>query len=132
VISPAYKVPCILNMTSPLLLDLIPSFQTLPPASDCSTLSSFTPSLFLQPQSSSIRLPIWEELPRGAKFTIRLRKGIANRLWEDLVLASIGDQFSADEGCDGVVGVVLSVRAQEDVLSVWTEKSYGDGGRAIK
>ncbi|CED82886.1 Predicted mRNA cap-binding protein related to eIF-4E [Phaffia rhodozyma] len=79
--------------------------------------------------ASSIRLPIWEEVPKGAKFTLRLRKGLADRLWEDLVLASVGDQFEEE---DGVVGVVLSVRTGEDVISVWTEKSHTDGGARVK
>lgn len=79
--------------------------------------------------TSQIRRPIWEEVPKGAKFTIRLRKGLADRLWEAAVLAAVGDQF---EEQDGVVGVVLSVRAQEDVISVWTERSYTDGGARVK
>lgn len=44
---------------------------------------------------TGVRRPIWEDpinLP-GGKWIIRLRKGIADRLWEDLVLAIIGDQF---------------------------------------
>lgn len=64
------------------------------------------------------------------RFTLRLRKGISDRLWEDLVLAAVGDQFDEREG---VVGVVLSVRAAEDVLSVWTERSDGpSGGNKLK
>lgn len=31
-----------------------------------------------------------------------------------------------------MVGVVLSVRAQEDVLSVWTESTRGDGGASLR
>lgn len=54
----------------------------------------------------------------GGKWIIRLRKGIADRLWEDLMLALIGDQF--DEK-DYVCGCVLSVRAQEDIISVWNK-----------
>jgi hypothetical protein len=79
--------------------------------------------------TSQIRRPIWEEVPKGAKFTIRLRKGLSDRLWEAAVLAAVGDQF---EEQDGVVGVVLSVRAQEDVISVWTERSYTDSGARVK
>ena len=69
------------------------------------------------------------------------------------MLAATGDQF--DEA-DSVIGVVLSVshpnsninltrlrltsacfgvsqvRAQEDVLSVWTEKAASDGGAKLK
>lgn len=58
---------------------------------------------------------------------VRLKKGVADRYWEDLLLAMIGDQFA--EASDEVCGAVLSVRSGEDVLSVWTRI---DGGRNIK
>lgn len=73
--------------------------------------------------------PVWEDEAnkKGGKWIIRLKKGVADRYWEDLLLAIIGNQF-ADAG-DGVCGAVLSVRGGEDVLSVWTRI---DGGRNIK
>ncbi|KAJ3514981.1 hypothetical protein NMY22_g14572 [Coprinellus aureogranulatus] len=51
---------------------------------------------------SAIRRPVWEDPLNitGGKWIIRLRKGVADRLWEDLVLAVIGDLF--DE-CRSVV-----------------------------
>lgn len=52
----------------------------------------------------------------GGKWVLRLRKGLADRLWEDLVIAVIGDQFDVE---DGICGCVLSVRGSEDILSVW-------------
>lgn len=55
---------------------------------------------------------------KGGKWSIRLRKGVADRLWEDLILALIGDQFE-DE--DEVCGCVLSVRIQEDIISIWNK-----------
>lgn len=58
---------------------------------------------------------------------MRLKKGVADRYWEDLLLAIIGDQFA--EAGEEVCGAVLSVRSGEDVLSVWTRI---DGGRNIK
>ncbi|THH18047.1 hypothetical protein EW146_g2863 [Bondarzewia mesenterica] len=45
---------------------------------------------------SGVRRPVWEDplnLP-GGKWIVRLRKGVADRVWEDLVLAIVGDQFS--------------------------------------
>jgi len=67
---------------------------------------------------SQIRRPVWEDPLNieGGKWIIRLRKGIADRLWEDLVLGIIGDQFEEE---DEICGCVLSVRSQEDILSVW-------------
>ena len=73
--------------------------------------------------------PVWEdqENRRGGKFIVRLKKGVADRYWEDLLLAIVGDQFA--EAGEEVCGAVLSVRGGEDVLSVWTRI---DGGRNIK
>lgn len=69
----------------------------------------------------------------GGKWIIRLRKGVADRLWEDLVLAIIGDQFAgcesenAEDGKDGdgkedwpeICGCTISVRQNEDIMSIW-------------
>lgn len=73
--------------------------------------------------------PVWEDEAnkKGGKWVVRLKKGVADRYWEDLLLAMIGDQFA--EASDEVCGAVLSVRSGEDVLSVWTRI---DGGRNIK
>ncbi|GHJ90357.1 hypothetical protein NliqN6_6759 [Naganishia liquefaciens] len=74
--------------------------------------------------ASSIRRPVWEELPNGGKWVLRLRKGVADRLWEDSILSLIGDQFDEEEG---IVGMVLSVRGQEDILSVWSDREREGG-----
>ena len=73
--------------------------------------------------------PIWEddENKKGGKWIVRLKKGVADRYWEDLLLAIVGDQFG--EASDEVCGAVLSVRNGEDILSIWTR---ADGGRVLK
>ena len=73
--------------------------------------------------------PVWEDdaNKKGGKWILRLKKGVADRYWEDLLLAMVGDQFM--EASDEVCGAVVSVRPQEDVISVWTKN---DGGRNIK
>lgn len=65
--------------------------------------------------------PVWEdkENKQGGKWNIRLKKGVSTRYWEDLLLAIVGDQFG-DNG-DELCGAVLSIRGNEDVLSVWTK-----------
>ncbi|KAI0325900.1 eukaryotic translation initiation factor 4E class II [Cubamyces sp. BRFM 1775] len=88
---------------------------------------------------SGVRRPVWEDPLNlsGGKYIIRLRKGVADRLWEDLVLAVIGDQFDGvvDEGeaqqsqpnPEGVppgewpeiCGCTISVRQNEDIISLW-------------
>ena len=73
--------------------------------------------------------PVWEddENKKGGKWTMRLKKGVADRYWEDLLLAMVGDQFA--EAGEEVCGAVVSVRIQEDVFSIWTKN---DGGRNVK
>ena len=73
--------------------------------------------------------PVWEDdaNKKGGKWIVRLKKGVADRYWEELLLAIVGDQFM--EAGDEVCGAVLSVRSGEDILSVWTRI---DGGRNIK
>lgn len=66
--------------------------------------------------------PFWEDPnnKNGGKWMIRLRKGIAARYWEDILFAIIGEQF--DVGNE-VCGAVLSVRATEDIISVWNRSA---------
>jgi translation initiation factor 4E len=73
--------------------------------------------------------PVWEddENRRGGKWIMRLKKGVADRYWEELLMALVGDQFM--EAGEEVCGIVLSVRSGEDVFSIWTKN---DGGRNIK
>ncbi|KAM7217452.1 Translation Initiation factor eIF- 4e-like domain containing protein [Rhypophila decipiens] len=73
--------------------------------------------------------PIWEddENKNGGKWILRLKKGVADRYWEDLLLAIVGEQFG--DASDEVCGVVLSVRNGEDILSIWARD---DGQRVLK
>ncbi|KAI0533469.1 translation initiation factor eIF4e [Xylaria digitata] len=73
--------------------------------------------------------PIWEdeENKHGGKWILRLKKGVADRYYEDLIMACIGDQFG-DES-DELCGIVLSMRNGEDVLSIWTKNT---GQRVLK
>ncbi|THU86250.1 eukaryotic translation initiation factor 4E [Dendrothele bispora CBS 962.96] len=89
-----------------------------------------------------IRRPVWEDPLNitGGKWIIRLKKGVADRIWEDLVLAIIGDQFdecrlvgeggsevagnwedSSDSGAElpEICGCTISVRQSEDIVSLW-------------
>eukprot|EP00163_Fabomonas_tropica_P001754 TRINITY_DN11300_c0_g1_i1.p1 TRINITY_DN11300_c0_g1~~TRINITY_DN11300_c0_g1_i1.p1 ORF type:complete len:205 (+),score=34.61 TRINITY_DN11300_c0_g1_i1:423-1037(+) len=62
--------------------------------------------------------PMWEDSAnkKGGKWIIRLKKGLASRYWEDVVFAIVGCQF--DLG-DEICGAVMSIRYQEDLISVW-------------
>lgn len=55
--------------------------------------------------------PMWEDdaNKNGGKWIIRLRKGLASRCWENLILAMLGEQFMVGEE---ICGAVVSVRFQ--------------------
>lgn len=64
--------------------------------------------------------PTWEDPQNknGGKWMVRLKKGLASRLWEEVVLAMIGEQF--DVGHE-ICGAVVSVRTNEDIISIWNK-----------
>ncbi|KAG2236391.1 hypothetical protein INT48_008373 [Thamnidium elegans] len=66
--------------------------------------------------------PVWEDQVNinGGKWIVRVKKGLASRYWESLVLAIIGDQFDVN---DEICGAVLSIRGSEDIISVWNKTS---------
>lgn len=93
---------------------------------------------------AGVQRPVWEDPLNlsGGKWIIRLKKGTADRIWEDLVLAIIGDQFyechssvmsaqrNENEGQNDseassalewpeICGCTISVRQHEDIVSLW-------------
>lgn len=98
------------------------------------TLTHLSPPSALLPTTdyllfhAGVRRPIWEDSAnaQGGKWILRLRKGVADRVWEDLLLAVVGDQFEdgemaarAEDGWPEICGVSISVRLNEDIISVW-------------
>ncbi|KAF9202468.1 Eukaryotic translation initiation factor 4E type 2 [Haplosporangium sp. Z 27] len=67
--------------------------------------------------------PVWEDATNnnGGKWIVRLKKGLASRYWENLVLAIIGDQFEVGSE---ICGIVLSIRGAEDILSIWNRSAH--------
>lgn len=65
---------------------------------------------------------MWEDAAniQGGKWIVRVKKGLASRYWENLVMAIIGDQFDVQ---DEICGAVLSIRNSEDIISVWNKTS---------
>jgi len=45
----------------------------------------------------------------GGKWIVRLKKGLASRCWENLILAVLGEQFMVG---DEICGAVISIRFQ--------------------
>jgi translation initiation factor 4E len=65
-------------------------------------------------------LPMWEDEKNaeGGEWVVRFKKGIANRIWEESVLAVVGDAFDVQ---DQLCGVVLSQKHGENIVSFWTK-----------
>ncbi|XP_022697927.1 eukaryotic translation initiation factor 4E type 2-like isoform X1 [Varroa jacobsoni] len=73
--------------------------------------------------------PMWEDPANrdGGKWIVRLRKGVASRVWENVLLAILGEQFLVG---DEICGAVMSVRYnQEDIISVWNRTASDKGVR---
>nr|XP_004226229.1 eukaryotic translation initiation factor 4E type 2 [Ciona intestinalis] len=66
--------------------------------------------------------PLWEDKANrlGGKWIVRLRKGLVARCWENLILAMLGEQFMVG---DEVCGAVVSIRFQEDIISIWNRSA---------
>lgn len=67
--------------------------------------------------------PMWEdkENENGGKWIVRLRKGVATRCWENLILAMLGEQFMVGKE---ICGAVVSIRYHtEDIVSIWNRTS---------
>lgn len=64
--------------------------------------------------------PMWEDEANrlGGKWVVRLRKGLVARCWENLLMAMLGEQFMVGEE---ICGAVVSIRFQEDIISVWNK-----------
>lgn len=57
----------------------------------------------------------------GGKWIIRLRKGLASRCWENLILAMLGEQFMVgEEICGAVVSVRFQVSSPQAVVLNFT------------
>lgn len=137
----------------PFLAHLTPSSSL--PSSKLSTHMLFNPTSFETPPPvnnlisdinifrSPIR-PIWEDPHNvgGGRWTLRLRKGCSDRIFEEIVYALVGERIGgeADESIENdgssnsspsgkVNGVVLSVRKEEDILSLWCAPTSSRGQR---
>jgi translation initiation factor 4E len=65
---------------------------------------------------------MWEDEANknGGRWQLRVSKGFANKLWEDLILAFIGEQFECE---NEITGIVISIRPNADTISIWNRNS---------
>ena len=61
---------------------------------------------------------MWEDEANknGGRWQISVAKGYANIVWENLILAFIGEQIATE---DEINGVVITIRPNFDTISIW-------------
>jgi len=69
--------------------------------------------------------PTWEDPnnAKGGKWIVRLRKGLASRYWEEVILALIGGAHFSSMADGEVCGAVVSIRYSEDIVSIWNRNA---------
>lgn len=72
--------------------------------------------------------PMWECFPNGGCWILKIRKkrdsgaSVLGKIWQDLVFAAVGERFDEPD----VVGISVSIRKQEDLISVWNADNRND------
>lgn len=73
-------------------------------------------------------IPMWEAYPNGGCWILKVKKrkdssfSVLGKMWQDLVIAAIGECFAEPT----VVGVSVCIRRSEDLLSVWNADNRND------
>lgn len=62
-------------------------------------------------------VPAWETFPTGGAWIIKIsrRESFLDGLWEELLMATIGENFLTPE----LVGILLSIRREAAMITVW-------------
>jgi len=70
--------------------------------------------------------PLWEDpsLANGGVWRIKCPKRETSRVWKELLLAAIGEQFVDDvHDGDDVCGLSVSPREKDDLIQIWNARS---------
>lgn len=76
--------------------------------------------------------PLWEDMANvgGGRFFLSMKKStVTNKVWEDLLIATV--LLNTNE-FHGINGVVLNVRTSEVIMSIWTKSITEDEKNTIK
>jgi hypothetical protein len=70
--------------------------------------------------------PVWEDECncRGGNWRMKCGKMDSNNVWQELLLAAIGEQFmNCMATGDDIVGLSVSVRERDDIIQIWNRDS---------
>lgn len=80
------------------------------------------------------RLPLWEEPANqnGGTWRLKCHKCDTARVWKEVVLAAIGEQFmdSVTDG-DEICGVTVSIRDRDDLIQIWNVNAALASGATV-
>jgi len=68
------------------------------------------------------RQPLWEDpyICNGGTWRIKCKKQDTARVWKELLLAAIGEQFESDLAPgDDICGLSVSPRDRDDIIQIW-------------
>jgi len=82
------------------------------------------------------RKPIWEDplCENGGCWKLKVGKQFTDTVWQELVLAAIGEQFNS---CvmkeDSVIGISVSIRDRDDQFQIWNQdKEHVEGASVVE
>jgi translation initiation factor 4E len=73
-------------------------------------------------------IPMWEAFPNGGCWILKIMKkkeggpSVLGKMWQEMVFAMIGETFEEPD----VVGLSVSIRKNEDLISVWNVDNRND------
>jgi len=68
------------------------------------------------------RQPLWEDpaICKGGTWRLKCMKKDTARVWKELLLAAIGEQFESDLAPgDDIAGISVAPRARDDLIQIW-------------
>lgn len=83
-----------------------------------------------------VRRPLWEDMEnrRGGQWKLKCKKDETSLVWQELLLAGIGEQFSDYVSpLDDIVGLTVGKRDKEDIIQIWNlDHTYNTSARVCE